>query len=305
MLLTIPHDIAYETGASVPLSDIARSLISVESASRYLPGIIEEIFPGVKVEALDVRLKSAASGSLFENFLLHLAISSQDHLENYLARLGTSHGITTLERHPKIVSRILTGIILAGAGYAIGLTTDNPEYGTRVNIQQQYIFVTTGEIANVSPESIRDAIGNATKNTRDRVHLAKKSVDFFAPAKSGGSTSAVKAGGDIIINPETIADIPSAPQMETVEDEVTQKRFANISIDIRVIDRDQLDHGWKAVIPEISERRVRLIASPSIDLADLTRRAANGKIVGDISVEYIGFKGIEKPIAYHLYNIRE
>ncbi|MCU1317497.1 MAG: hypothetical protein JWN63_2819, partial [Candidatus Acidoferrum typicum] len=74
-------------------------------------------------------------------------------------------------------------------------------------------------------------------------------------------------------------------------------------VDIHRYDRDEKKHGWRAVVSNLSNKKVRMELAPSIDPEALWGRKT---VVGDILVNEERLPdGTVQPTMYHLMAVRD
>jgi len=303
MELTFDHNVVFNTRSEVPLTDIAKSLVATEMVVKRLPAVLENLFPGLRVERIEIDLRKAESGSLIEDFVLKIIGDSQKDIEDFIAGKGGRTGVEALERYKTLISYIIIIVLLLGAEYAISLVKPD-EKAIHIEGDRNVVVNVAGDMLQISPEKVMEAVEAAAQG-KERRRLAKEAVDFFAPAKIEPGV-AVTSGKDIVVSPDAVKEIPTRTQIEDLDDEEFRLTLKNVKVDIRVIDRDQGDKGWKAVIPELGKRRIRLSVVPTINLPDLVAKATKGPIHADVIVDVVRMAdGEERPILIHLFNVHD
>lgn len=303
MELAFDHNVVFNTRSEVPLADIARSLVATDMIVKRLPAVLENLFPGLRVERIEIDLKKAEAGSLIEDFVLKIIGDFQKDIEDFLAGKGARPGVEVLERYKILISYIIIILLLVGAEHAISLVKPD-EKAIHIEGDRNVVVNVAGDMLQMPPEKVMEAVEGAIKE-KERRRLAKEAVDFFAPAKIEPGV-AVTSGKDIVITPDAVKQIPTRTQIEDLDDEEFRLTLQNVEVDIRVIDRDQGDKGWKAVIPELGKRRIRLTVVPTIDLPDLVAKATKGPVRADVIVDVVRMAdGEERPILIHLFAVHD
>jgi hypothetical protein len=102
------------------------------------------------------------------------------------------------------------------------------------------------------------------------------------PAKGDPEAQIIFDGNPMItISPESIkAMLDFVP--EEGDEEIQE--FKNVRLQIRATDLDSFKRGWAAIIPSLSNRRVKLQLSPTIKPDQLT---AGATVYGNIDVLFI------------------
>jgi len=302
MELTFEHEIVFSTKGRVPVTDIVRSLTATANASMYVPLILSRIFPDLTVDNIEIELHRVEHQSpLLEKYVIKVTAAFQHSIEQFMEKTGQSLGLDILQKNKKLISYFIVVVLFYGAIEAAKMVwADKPTVHIEGN--NNIVLMETGKACGLTAQEIKEAVAEALKEVRTK-RLARDAVNFFAPAKSEPGVS-VTASQDIVISSGTVSEIPDPATFEAMDADEWSDHFENVEIDIRVIDRDKGDKGWKAKIPSIGDNRIRLTIVPGIDLAALDAVSANGPIQGDVIVEFRrNPDGSDRPIAAHLYRV--
>ena len=133
-------------------------------------------------------------------------------------------------------------------------------------------------LVGMSAEEFKILIESAIK---DKSKLAKDAVRVVKPAKREPGASIVFNNSDKLqIRAETVQAMPryvSEPDdLEFIED------YTNIEMMLRATDLDSTQRGWAVVIPELGDKRIRLLLDPTIDPEELYEKRRGFK--GDATI---------------------
>ena len=298
MELTTTHQIHYSNKEHIPLSEIADSLLALESLIRQTPDILESLFPGTKISGIEVYLSELKSGSLFEEVLVKFFFSSQQTLDTLVQNLRERLGLQHLQNN-QLLSAIIIILILTGGAYYYGKANTGEENKAKLEVNNNFIINLGADFIEMKSAEFRSALEAGIK---DKDKLAKDAVRFVKPAKRDPEAH-IRFDNDkkLQINPETVKAMPShiaeADPVEIVED------FDRVEVLIRAVDLDSHRKGWAAIISDISERRVKLHLDPHIDGGTLMLHPA--AIANVTAIFKSDEEGKKIPILYFLREVHE
>lgn len=286
--ITAPHSIEYTMEEGLTLGEIAESLLAQQVLVDRLPLVLEELFPGLTVDAVRIRLKIAETGSLKEEFIVSLFLAFQDDVEESIIKAieGTT-GLDILEQHKTVVTLLVILVVLyvARAIYerVIGKRGEGAEKLPAIQGDYNTVLNITADRLQVSSESLDDAVAVAAAS-RDSRGLVSAIRRFFAPAKRGGG-STIKAHGEPVISREAVREFPSEAVLEDIENEPVMEPLAGVRLRILALDRQRRRTGWACAFPdgEVDRSRVTMDLYPTVPLDDLSRAE---EILADVIVEY-------------------
>ena len=152
---------------------------------------------------------------------------------------------------------------------------------------------------NVSPDIVESAIKDRFDAGRNKT-LVNKVYEFFSPAKLEQGT--IISDGGIEISNAAIQEIPSGIDVSQLDASYSYPADAAL-IEIHRADRDENKHGWRAIIRDISEKKIRMELDISINPENLY---AHTIVRGDVvEIEEIGDDGDYHIKAYHLIRLIE
>lgn len=261
MELTTTHRIYYSNREHIPLSEIADSLLALEGLIRQSPEVLENIFPGTKIYGVEVYLSELKSGSLYEDVLVKFVFGSQEKLDEFVNNIRERLGLQHLKSNNQILSAILVSMTLMGGAYYYGKSNSNSENKNTLEANNTVVINIGADFVEMKSEEFRSAIEAGVK---DKDKLAKNAVRFVKPAKRDlEAYIRFDSEKKLQINPETVKAMPG--HITDPEPEETVEDYERVEVIIRAVDLDSYRKGWAAIVPEISEKRVKLQLDPHID----------------------------------------
>ena len=105
--------------------------------------------------------------------------------------------------------------------------------------------------------------------------------------------------GEVLFSNEAVEQIPVSLDTATVDGR--SYPMENVYVEVHRADRDQNRYGWRAVIPEVSEKKVRLELHPELEPQDYYGVES---LRGDVAVrEEPNTDGDMEPRIYYLNRI--
>lgn len=192
MRAEFPHVIQYDPAMPLSIDEIAQNLIAQHRLLLRITPLLENIFPGLEVSSVEVRLKALESSSLREEFLLALVLAYQEDVEHSVIEfIEAIFGKDIPEPYEWVITLLvlLATLTVAQHIYRRVFPQKDPEalkkdYRTILNI--------TAERININAADLDDAITKAV-SPRERRNLTRSVVNFFRPAQKGAD-SRIDAG---------------------------------------------------------------------------------------------------------------
>lgn len=310
--LIIPIRFEYTTRTPVPVSDVARSLVAMEKLLLRTPRLLNALIDGPSILSADVLVDQVLSGSLYEDLVVKFGFGSQENLDRFLLRLRERLGINSMvdgnsNSGRNLVANLALYLILAGGvagmGYVGSQMGSGPSSVTEIEANNNVIITVISDDLAMEPADVGTILRGAIDgyNKRQLKALAVDAVDAVAPLRSDTAASLLVPNvTGARLSPEAVGEIPES--LEPDEPELSLERFDNVDVYIRALDRDKTTTGWAAIIPEVSDQRVRLKISAEADMDLLS----SSKLVGDVLVRFRTTPdGGRKPIAYDLLNVQQ
>lgn len=266
MELTTTHKIYYSNKRHIPLADIAESLMALEGIIRQSPNVLENLFPGTKIQGVEIYLSELRSGSLYEDLVIKFIFGSQKKFDEFIANIRERSGLDDLKSNNQLLSVIIVVMALTGGSYYLGKSKNSEASNNNVIENNINIVVNNGaNMVQMDPDDFKSIIENGII---DKDRLAKDSIKFIKPAKRDeGADITFDKDPDISVNNDSVQAMPRF-LMEPEPEEIIED-FDRTEVVIRATDLDSNKRGWAAIVPSISNKRVRLQLDPHIKSEDL------------------------------------
>lgn len=266
MELVVRQKIYYSNKQLVPIKEVAESLLALEAVIRHTPQVLEALFPGTKIDAVDVFIKELRSDSIWEDVVIKFIFGNQKKLDQFVENIRERIGMDNIINNPLLLSAIILVLILTGGAYYLG--KDTPEQRAIIEANNNIIINIGAGMMEMSAEEFKLLIEAAIK---DKAKLAKDAVRVVRPAKLD-SEAAITFNNEekLQITPEAVRAMPR--YVAEPEEEEFIEDLPKIEMELRATDLDSTKRGWAVVIPELSERRVRLQLDPTVNPEELYER---------------------------------
>jgi hypothetical protein len=286
MELSIHQQIYYSNKDLVPIKDVAESLLALEAIIRQSPDVLEAMFPGTKIQSVEVYINELKSDSIWEDIVVKFVFGNQQRFDEFIANVRERIGMDNIMNNPQLLSSILLAMILSGGAYYLGKDKSaTPEQKATIEANNNTIIQIGAGMVELSSEDFKEIIDNAIN---DKEKLAKNAIRVVSPAKRDPEASITFNGNEELrIQNESVKAMPRFVQEP--EDEEYIEDYSNIELEIRAIDLDSTKRGWAVVIPELHKKRVRLQIDPAVnpeDLLDKRKVNANVTVIFGHDKEY-------------------
>lgn len=277
--LSFEHVIYYGTTTPPTIKDVIESLKGMDLlANGFLASAYSKVL-GTEVLTVETLVEGFEEGSLWQKFLLVLTFGDEQKMEAAAARIRDT-AVKAYQKLPggnypvlkgAFVSGVVGALVLTGAVIAINaVTKETQQPAPTIHLENSPIIIIGAESYQMTPQAFAEMIDAVAG--RDKKKLAESAVKIIAPATRETGGSPLHIGGTEMpaMDTEIVTQTPSAFSME--QDEYTQE-FNDVDLEIRATDRDKNTSGWGGVIPNIVNRRVKLILADDIDLNRLSKHA--------------------------------
>jgi hypothetical protein len=266
MELTVHQQIYYSNKKLVPIREVAESLLALESVIRQSPDVLEAMFPGTKIEAVEVFINELKSDSIWEDVVIKFIFGNQKKFDEFIANVRERIGMDNIMNNPQLLSSIILVMILTGGAYYLGKDkTATPEQKATIEANNNTIIQIGAGMVDLEGEDFKALIEGAIK---DKDKLAKSAIRVVKPAKLDPEASITfNDNTELQISNESVKAMPRYVQ-EPEEEEFIED-FKDIELEIRAIDLDSTKRGWAVVVPELHKKRVRLQLDPTVNPDDL------------------------------------
>lgn len=261
MELVVNQQIYYSNKKLIPIEDVADSLLALERVIRHSPEVLEALFPGVKIGAVDIYIKALKSDSLWEDVVVKFMFGSQDKLDLFIENARERLGMNKIS-NDGLLSVIIILLIFVGYSYLLNRDqTVTQQQRDTIEANNNTIINIGAGMVDMTAEEFRILIDGAVK---DKEKLAKDAVRIVKPAKLDPEASITFNDNQALqILPETVRAMPG--YVSDLEDEEFIEDFPSLEMEVRATDLDSTKRGWAVVMPEISEERVKLHLDSTID----------------------------------------
>lgn len=286
MELTVHQQIYYSNRELVPIKDVAESLLALEAIIRQSPDVLEAMFPGTKIQSVEVYINELKSDSIWEDVVVKFIFGSQQKFDEFIASARERIGMDNIMNNPQLLSSIILVMILSGGAYYLGKDKSaTPEQKATIEANNNIIIQIGAGMVDLSSEDFKAIIDSAIK---DKERLAKNAIKVVNPAKRDPEASITfNDNEELRIQTESVKAMPRFVQEP--EDEEYIEDYRNIELEIRAIDLDSTKRGWAVVVPDLHKRRVRLQLDPTVNpenLLDKRKVNANVTVIFGHDKEY-------------------
>ncbi|MEQ1543423.1 hypothetical protein [Methyloglobulus sp.] len=286
MELIINQQIYYSNKESVPLREVAESLMALDEVFKQSSSILEALFPGTTIESVEVFFNELQSGSISEDLFVKFVFGSQENLEKFIDNSRKQLKIEELANKPLLLSAIVITLILSAGYYLLDKDkSSNLNHKIAINGNNNTIIQLTANEFDIEPEKYKSIVEDAINKK-----LTKNAVKVVRPAKLDEDSS-IKVGVDknLEINNASVKAMPSYIQ-ESEEEDIIED-IKGIELEIRAIDLDSKKTGWHVVAPNLHGKRIKMQLDPTINPDELSKKR---KFLANVSVLFSLENGIDK-----------
>lgn len=299
MEITLLHSIVYSTKGDVPVSVVAKSLLANERFMQESIRLLEAFDKDLKATSVKIKVAKLSNESPLREVLAGVIfLAYQKELEKEVPALIqalTGHAI------PADYATLITALVFLIAVYVVDATVERLIPGKAISAlkaeyedKKQYV----AKLLKIDPLIIEDAVNSRFGNGRGKA-LAQKASDFFLPAKIEAGTE-ISSDNNLKISKEAISEVPSVLDIAKLEQSVSYDLDA-AEIEIHRSDLDEQKHGWRAIIKDVVDRKVRMELHTDISPKDLYGKT---KLRGNVTViEEVQPDGGYAVRAYHLTKV--
>lgn len=276
--LVFSPTLVYDIKQLVPAEELATALLAFERIVQRVPRILYAIQRTPQPKRTEVFVESIEEGSLIERFIVKFFFRSEAELDRYIEKwrkalkLDKGNNAAIL-RH--VVVAAIAGALMLGVYGAISGCAKNASDVPHVEVKDNVIIQLGASELSLKPEEF---IAIVDKAITRRSSLPADAVDVVKPAKTGGGS--IKLNDEVLLTSDLVARMPNEAPPTKTEDVVYHEK---VDLYIRATDLDNSDKGWAALVPDISDDRIRLELSPAIRAE---RLYGQRKIVANINAVY-------------------
>lgn len=278
MELTVHQQIYYSNKELVPIKNVAESLLALEAIIRQSPDVLEAMFPGTKIQSVEIYINELKSDSIWEDVVIKFIFGNQQKFDEFIANVRERIGMDNIMNNPQLLSSIILVMILSGGAYYLGKDKSaSPQQKATIEANNNTIIQIGAGMVELNSEDFKAIIDSAIK---DKDKLAKNAIKVVNPAKRDPEASITfNRNEELRINNESVKAMPRS--IQEPEDEEFIEDYKNIELEIRAIDLDSTKRGWAVVVPDFHKKRVRLQLDPTVDPEDLFDKR---KVNADVTV---------------------
>jgi len=248
--------VKYTTENPVPISEIVRSLKSMEQVLLRSGHFIEKAYPGIVVLETKVFVKEVQAGSLFNNFAIQYILGGEENAKK------AEELIKKIQQDSQPVKTIVA--IGVGATMMYGLLQVLPK-GEPVKAIEAHnsVIIQAGGDVNLTPESVTEVL----EAMKDKRKLSKDVVGALHPAKHDASPIELGGLSALTIPTDVIHAAPEEYKPPVPEEK--DERYKNVPLLISASDRDNPDKGWAGVAIGVHDSRLKIFLSSNVDPKNL------------------------------------
>ncbi|WP_134676998.1 hypothetical protein [Ectopseudomonas khazarica] len=266
LTLDLPVNFFFEAEEPVPIDEIVSSLLGLQKLASKVPALIGTLCEADgEVDWEGLKVSKIQSGSLLEVLVLTLLFSSVADKEKCIKWLNE----TTMGKYAKFGLGGLLVLLLASEAVTmydtfaskVGNQTETPSIQANHNV----IINIGSDATGVAPDELKAAVDAAL--TGDRKKVVRAALDFIRPASGegrGGLHVGDHASG-VQFSHEAATEAPPTPDFRARDTEVA---YTDTQLDIRALDRDSADRGWKGTLPRATgEKRLPIEFAEGVDIS--------------------------------------
>lgn len=262
MEISLQHSLTYSTEGDIPVSVVAKNLLANERLIQESIRILGDCFTGVQIQKISVKVAHLSNNSpLKEVFAIALFLTYQEDLEKEIPLLIYKAFEYEIPIH---METIVTVLALMTAIYIVDKTIERLLPGKetkRLKETYEEKLLELSKMTNLNKEDLERSLQQRVNEGRLK-SLAKKALDFFAPAK-GEARAEILVQDEVAVPRDVIDEIPSEIDL-AAQDSRNAFPVDDVEIEIHRSDIDYKKSGWVAVIDEVSDKRKKLVLPPDI-----------------------------------------
>lgn len=268
MEITLRQQIYYSNKEPIPVKEVAQALIALEGIILQSPFVLEAMFPGTKIQSIEIYIDELKSDSLWEDIVIKFIFGDMQQLDKFIVNTRDRLGMDDIMNNPQLFSAILLVMILTGGAYYLGKrksASGAPDQKAVIEANNNTIIQIGAGMSGLDADYFKEVINSAIK---DKDKLAKDAIQLIKPAKRDpAATITLNSNEELKINSESVKAMPSYIEDPEEEQDITD--FKDLELEIRATDLDSTKKGWKVNIPELNSRRIRMQLDPSVSPEEL------------------------------------
>ena len=271
----IPMSLYFKTDEPVAIKDVAKSLLAIETIAKRFPGVITDL-TGIDIDHYEISVSKIESGSLIEALGIMVFLSTPEQRQALFDFLETS----PMGKPIKYSLMGLLALLLVSESYQL-LTQFTKSDAPTIQGNHNTLIQITAEQIGTTPDEVRLALNNATQSKRKE--LVKAGLEVAAPIENheDASLHAGESATSVSIPAAAIQEVPFDVDFATYEHSIS---YIETLLQIRVLDRDSVDAGWKGMLPNVlGETRLKIYFDTDVDMQLVTTQP---EVTVDATVTY-------------------
>lgn len=264
LTLDLPISFYFESQEPIPIDEIVSSLLGLQKLASKVPLLVGNLCDvEYEIDLDSLKVAKIESGSLLEVLVLTLLFSSAVDRDKCIKWLNE----TKMGKYAKYGLGGLLLLLLASESITLydtfkgkGAEGETPSIQANNNV----LINIGSEATGASVVELRAAIDGAL--TGDRKKMVKAALDFVRPA-SGEGRGGLHAGEEatgVEFSHQAATDAPATPDFRVKD---TNVAYTNTRLEIRALDRDKSDSGWRGALPQATgEKRLPLYFADGLDI---------------------------------------
>lgn len=278
--VNVPFSVAYQTEGRTAVSDVIEALKATDAMMQEAVSLLPSFIHGLKIEECSLNVHRISQESpLKEVFGVALFLAFQDDLEAEVPpMLEDILNITISDRYDTLVTVVFLMVVFYGVSFAKDAVLKKVEDHQSRQKLDELIGIVAQQTGKSAP-AVRAILDSKFSKPTTVKRWVGNALSFFAPSKKAENAPIVVDRDTL--GRELVRDVPSPILPDKVTDYDRYQPIYAVTLEIHAMDRDKAATGWAAVLPEVSDRRLRMKLLDPVSPADLFGRS---QIVGDVVV---------------------
>lgn len=277
--IRIPISITYETVGITPVQKVIEGLQASEAVAGEALALLPSFIPGISIEASVIGVSRISQESpLREVLIAALVLAHQKEIGAFVSPLASQLvGPEVAADYREVFGLLFSVVAIYGASAARDILVkkfENHKPRQMLEALISEVAVSTGK----TEKEVRDILEARYSKPSLFKRVVAKARAFFAPSHHDGN-AAVQIS-ELTIPQEVVREIPQSGMIQSKDMTRYEPKY-DIPINLHAMDRDKANTGWAAVIPSISDRRVKVRLTKEVDPKSLWGK---DQITGDIVI---------------------
>jgi len=293
--ILLPHRVEYLTTKPVPIEDVIGTLQAQQRIASDFGRLLERLADGVKVDRVELWIRSIETSSLKEKLLVALFLTYQSDLQTAVPTLIERWtGLSIDERYDALVTITFLCLLFYGAEYAYKRLTDHLG-SERIRKALDDATEELAYLAGKPKPEVREVIEKYFKKKGRAKEIAKAAIKFFRPSRNQNNDPILV--GDKTIETAVIKEVPNQVDLSELDKHETSLPIYGTRVKLRAKDHDHEGSGWAGIVEVVSSERKPLRLYPHVDKEFLWKR---DEVWADVLVTYRHYPDGPRPVRYHI-----